>query len=300
MKQEHSYNIMSSRLNIDSNNNCWNIQGNVFTIPSRQEKNEEIEEHEGVINGAFLTVNRYLNEKTIIGVTGLYSNHNIQYNKNIKYIFDKIDCKIFSLSLNGRYYPRQNVFTQGIISFIQYDGKTECILNQYHSEINGQSYYCDFMLGCTLYPVKHSTKLILSPAVGIICKNASHKFFDDTTVCDAKHYVLDSRVGAAIKYTIDNKKYTIDNKNILTIFELYTFIHSNLFTNRSDIKLEDFPSANSSAINIKPAKLPASLTQVGGAVTIWHSKIGFEVSYSAYLAEKYIAHVGAVSIKANF
>lgn len=288
--------IISSGSNICSSNNGWNIQGNIFTSKISQEENKELKKHDAGINGAFITVNKYVNENTIIGATGLYSNFNIQYDENIKHILNKTDCKTFSLSLNARYYPQHNVFSQGIIGFITYDGKTEYVTNQPSSEINGKGYYCDFMLGGHLNPAKHNLKLTLSPIVGIRYNkfnNSSHKLFDGTNVSDADHHMLEGRVGGTIKYVIDNK-------NILIVPEVYAFIHSNLYTNSSDIKLEYTASSDSDTVDIKAAKIHTLFGQLGGTVTIYRSQIGFGASYSAYFAEKYIAHVGSLNIKANF
>ncbi|SPR13699.1 membrane protein [Orientia tsutsugamushi] len=289
-------NIISSGSNICSSNNGWNVQGNIFTSKISKEENKELKKHDAGINGAFIIVNKYVNENTIIGATGLYSNLNIQYDENIKHILNKTDCKTFSLSLNARYYPQHNVFTQGIIGFITYDGKTEYVANQPSSEINGKGYYGDFMLGGHLNPVKHNLKLTLSPIVGIRynkVNNSSHKLFDGTNVSDADHHMLEGRVGATIKYVIDNK-------NISIIPEVYAFIHSNLYTNSSDIKLEYTPSSDSGIVDIKEAKIHTLFGQLGGTVTIYRGQIGFGASYSAYFAEKYIAHVGSLNIKANF
>lgn len=289
-------NIISSGSNICSSNNGWNIQGNIFTSKISQEENKELKKHDAGINGAFITVNKYVNENTIIGATGLYSNFNIQYDENIKHILNKTDCKTFSLSLNARYYPQHNVFSQGIIGFITYDGKTEYVTNQPSSEINGKGYYCDFMLGGHLNPAKHNLKLTLSPIVGIRYNkfnNSSHKLFDGTNVSDADHHMLEGRVGGTIKYVIDNK-------NILIVPEVYAFIHSNLYTNSSDIKLEYTASSDSDTVDIKAAKIHTLFGQLGGTVTIYRGQIGFGASYSAYFAEKYIAHVGSLNIKANF
>lgn len=295
-KESDLSDIVSSGSNICSSNNGWNVQGNIFTSKISQEENKELKKHDARINGAFITVNKYVNENTIIGATGLYSNLNIQYDENIKHILNKTDCKTFSLSLNARYYPQHNVFTQGIIGFITYDGKTEYVANQPSSEINGKGYYGDFMLGGHLNPVKHNLKLTLSPIVGIRYNkfnNSSHKLFDGTNVSDADHHMLEGRVGATIKYVIDNK-------NISIIPEVYAFIHSNLYTNSSDIKLEYPPSSDSGTVDIKAAKIHTLFGQFGGTVTIYRGQIGFGASYSAYFAEKYIAHVGSLNIKANF
>ncbi|KJV75804.1 autotransporter outer membrane beta-barrel domain-containing protein [Orientia tsutsugamushi] len=292
----HNNNIISSGSNICSSNNGWNVQGNIFTSKISKEDNKELKKYDAGINGAFITVNKYVNENTIIGATGLYSNLNIQYDESIKHILNKTDCKTFSLSLNARYYPQHNVFTQGIIGFIMYDGKTEYVANQPSSEINGKGYYGDFMLGCHLNPAKHNLKLTLSPIVGIRynkVNNSSHKLFDGTNVSDADHHILEGRVGATIKYVIDNK-------NISIIPEVYAFIHRNLCTNSNDIKLEYAPSSDSGTVDIKPAKIHTLFGQLGGTVTIYRGQIGFGVSYSAYFAEKYIAHVGSLNIKANF
>lgn len=289
-------NIISSGSNICSSNNGWNIQGNIFTSKISQEENKELKKHDAGINGAFITVNKYVNENTIIGAAGLYSNFNIQYDENIKHILNKTDCKTFSLSLNARYYPQHNVFSQGIIGFITYDGKTEYVANQPSSEINGKGYYWDFMLGGHLNPAKHNLKLTFSPIVGIRYNkfnNSSHKLFDGTNVSDVDHHMLEGRVGGAIKYVIDNK-------NILIVPEVYAFIHSNLYTNSSDIKLEYTASSDSDTVDIKAAKIHALFGQFGGTVTIYRGQIGFGASYSAYFAEKYIAHVGSLNIKANF
>lgn len=294
--QSSLHNIISSGSNICSSNNGWNIQGNIFTSKISQEENKELKKHDAGINGAFITVNKYVNENTIIGATGLYSNFNIQYDENIKHILNKTDCKTFSLSLNARYYPQHNVFSQGIIGFITYDGKTEYVTNQPSSEINGKGYYWDFVLGGHFNPVKRNLKLTLSPIVGIRYNkfnNSSHKLFDGTNVSDADHHMLEGRVGGTIKYVIDNK-------NILIVPEVYAFIHSNLYTNSSDIKLEYTASSDSDTVDIKAAKIHTLFGQLGGTVTIYRGQIGFGASYSAYFAEKYIAHVGSLNIKANF
>nr|QPA36600.1 surface cell antigen B [Orientia tsutsugamushi] len=294
--QGNQTNIISSGSNICSSNNGWNIQGNIFTSKSSQEENEELKKYDAGINGVFITVNKYVNENTIVGATGLYSNLNIQYDENIKHIFNKTDCKTFSLSLNGRYYPQDNVFTQGIIGFITYDGKTEYIANKPSSEISGKGYYVDFMLGGDLNSIAYNPKLTVSPIVGIRYNkfnNSSYKLFNDVNVSDAEHYILEARAGGTVKYVIDNK-------NISIIPEVYAFIHSNLPTNSSNIKLEYVASSNSSTVDIKPAKMHTLFGQLGGTVTIYRGPIRFGASYSAYFAEKYIAHVGSLNIKANF
>ncbi|KJV57261.1 outer membrane autotransporter barrel domain protein [Orientia chuto str. Dubai] len=292
-KQNQSSNIISSGSNINSNNG-WNIQGNIFTANINQESNEEIKKYKTGINGILFTVNKYLNKKAIIGVTGLYSNLNIQYDESINHILNKTDCNAFSLSLNGRYYPQQNIFTQGILGFIKYDGKTEYVASQPSSEINGNGYYGDFMLGWDLHP--YSSKLTLSPIVGIrysTLKNASYKLFDGTTVGNAEHYLLEGRIGATIKYIINNKSISI-------MPELHAIVHRNLYTNSSNLKLEYPLLANSGIVDIKTASMPKLLGQLGGALTMQSGKIGFGLSYSAYLAANYIAHVGSINIKANF
>lgn len=285
--QNQSPKIISSGSNI-YNSNGWSIDGNVFCGKTKKTEHKEIKGYNTDISGAFITVNKYLNKKVVIGVTGLYSNLDITYDQNV--ILNKTNCKVYSLSLNGRYYPRQDIFMQSIVGLIKYDGTTRYYATvQPSSNINGKGWYGDFMLAGNVYPLKHNSKLTFSPIVGIAYTNSSHAF--ETTIEDIDYNILTSRAGITIKYVIDNI-----NNNMSIVPEFHAFIHNLLC-----IKSKQLEYANSSNISdIIAEQIPKSLRQLGVAVTIWHGKVGIGVSYNAYLANEYISHIGSANIKASF
>ncbi|WP_342638152.1 autotransporter domain-containing protein [Orientia tsutsugamushi] len=279
--QNQSPKIISSGSNI-YNSNGWNIDGNVFCGKTKKTEHKEIQGYSTDISGAFITVNKYLNKKVVIGVTGLYSNLDITYGQNV--ILNETNCKVYSLSLNGRYYPRQDIFMQSIVGLIKYDGTT-----RYHatvqpsSNIDGKGWYGDFMLAGNVYPLKHNSKLTFSPIVGIVYTNSSHAF--ETTIRDIDYNILTGRAGITIKYVIDNI-----NNNMSIVPEFHAFVHRLLCVKSN--KPEYF--------NSFAEQIPQSLGQLGVGVTVWHGKVGIGISYSAYLANEYISHIGSANIKASF
>lgn len=279
--QNQSPKIISSGSNI-YNSNGWNIDGNVFCGKTKKTEHKEIQGYSTDISGAFITVNKYLNKKVVIGVTGLYSNLDITYGQNV--ILNKTNCKVYSLSLNGRYYPRQDIFMQSIVGLIKYDGTT-----RYHatvqpsSNIDGQGWYGDFMLAGNVYPLKHNSKLTFSPIVGIVYTNSSHAF--ETTIRDIDYNILTGRAGITIKYVIDNI-----NNNMSIVPEFHAFIH----------RLLCVKSNKPEYVSSFAEQIPQSLGQLGVGVTVWHGKVGIGISYSAYLANEYISHIGSANIKASF
>ncbi|QES96020.1 autotransporter domain-containing protein [Orientia tsutsugamushi] len=279
--QNQSPKIISSGSNI-YNSNGWNIDGNVFCGKTKKTEHKEIQGYSTDISGAFITVNKYLNKKVVIGVTGLYSNLDITYGQNV--ILNETNCKVYSLSLNGRYYPRQDIFMQSIVGLIKYDGTT-----RYHatvqpsSNIDGKGWYGDFMLAGNVYPLKHNSKLTFSPIVGIVYTNSSHAF--ETTIRDIDYNILTGRAGITIKYVIDNI-----NNNMSIVPEFHAFIH----------RLLCVKSNKPEYVNSFSEQIPQSLGQLGVGVTVWHGKVGIGISYSAYLANEYISHIGSANIKASF
>lgn len=290
--QNQSPKIISSGSNIYSGN-VWSIDGNVFCGKTKKTEHKEIKGYSTDISGAFITVNKYLNNKVVIGVTGLYSNLDITYGQNV--ILNKTNCKVYSLSLNGRYYPRQDIFMQSIVGLIKYDGTTRYYATvQPSSNIDGKGWYGDFMLAGNVYPLKNNSKLTFSPIVGIMYTNSSHAF--ETTIGNIDHNIyidhniLTGRAGITIKYVINNI-----NNNMSIVPEFHAFIHHLLC-----VKSKQLEYANSSNISDIAEQIPKSLGQLGVAVTIWHGKVGIGVSYNAYLANEYISHIGSVNIKASF
>ncbi|WP_232489015.1 autotransporter outer membrane beta-barrel domain-containing protein [Orientia tsutsugamushi] len=284
--QNQSPKIISSGSNI-YNSNGWSIDGNVFCGKTKKTEHKEIKGYNTDISGAFITVNKYLNKKVVIGVTGLYSNLDITYDQNV--ILNKTNCKVYSLSLNGRYYPRQDIFMQSIVGLIKYDGTTRYYATvQPSSNINGKGWYGDFMLAVNVYPLKNNSKLTCSPIVGIAYTNSSHAF--ETTIEDIDYNILTGRAGITIKYVIDNI-----NNNMSIVPEFHAFIHHLL-----SVKSKQLEYANSSNISDIDEQIPKSFGQLGVAVTIWHGKVGVGVSYNAYLANEYISHIGSVNMKASF
>ncbi|WP_231840754.1 autotransporter outer membrane beta-barrel domain-containing protein [Orientia tsutsugamushi] len=279
--QNQSPKIISSGSNI-YNSNGWNIDGNVFCGKTKKTEHKEIQGYSTDISGAFITVNKYLNKKVVIGVTGLYSNLDIKYGQNV--ILNKTNCKVYSLSLNGRYYPRQDIFMQSIVGVIKYDGTTRYYATvQPSSNIDGKGWYGDFMLAGNVYPLKHNSKLTFSPIVGIVYTNSSHAF--ETTIRDIDYNILTGRAGITIKYVIDNI-----NNNMSIVPEFHAFIH----------RLLCVKSNKPEYVNSFAEQIPQSLGQLGVGVTVWHGKVGIGISYSAYLANEYISHIGSANIKASF
>ncbi|KJV53040.1 autotransporter beta-domain protein [Orientia tsutsugamushi str. Gilliam] len=280
--QNQSPKIISSGSNI-YNSNGWNIDGNVFCGKTKKIEHKEIQGYSTDISGAFITVNKYLNKKVVIGVTGLYSNLDITYGQNV--ILNKTNCKVYSLSLNGRYYPRQDIFMQSIVGLIKYDGTTRYYADvQPSSNIDGKGWYGDFMLAGNVYPLKHNSKLTFSPIVGIVYTNSSHAF--ETTIRDIDYNILTGRAGITIKYVIDNI-----NNNMSIVPEFHAFIHRLLCVKSNQLEYVNSDIAE---------QIPQSLGQLGVGVTVWHGKVGIGISYSAYLANEYISHIGSANIKASF
>ncbi|KJW07076.1 autotransporter beta-domain protein [Orientia tsutsugamushi str. UT144] len=279
--QNQSPKIISSGSNI-YNSNGWNIDGNVFCGKTKKTEHKEIQGYSTDISGAFITVNKYLNKKVVIGVTGLYSNLDITYGQNV--ILNETNCKVYSLSLNGRYYPQQDIFMQSIVGLIKYDGTTRYYAPvQPSSNIDGKGWYGDFMLAGNVYPLKHNSKLTFSPIVGIVYTNSSHAF--ETTIRDIDYNILTGRAGITIKYVIDNI-----NNNMSIVPEFHAFIH----------RLLCVKSNKPEYVNSFAEQIPQSLGQLGAGVTVWHGKVGIGISYSAYLANEYISHIGSANIKASF
>ncbi|WP_371223190.1 autotransporter outer membrane beta-barrel domain-containing protein [Orientia tsutsugamushi] len=294
MCQNHR-NIISSGSNIN-NNTSWSIQGKIFSTAINPNESTENNKYNLKSNGIFVTSNKYLTEKIIIGITGLYANSAINYDQSV---LTATDCTTYSLSLNGRYYLQRNIFIQGITGFINYDGKNK-YTTQSSSKISGESYYGDFMLGCDLHHT--NSQLILSPIVGIRYNriyNSSYKLFDDITIGSMNHNTLVGSVGFSTKYTINNI-----SKNISVIPEFQALIHTNLYTNSSNnIMLEYANSINYSDVdNAKPISIDTKpICQLGAAITLLlTNKIELGGSYNIYFAEKYIVKVSTISMKANF
>ncbi|KJV75863.1 ScaD autotransporter protein [Orientia tsutsugamushi] len=294
MCQNHR-NIISSGSNIN-NNTSWSIQGKIFSTAINPNESTENNKYNLKSNGIFVTSNKYLTEKIIIGITGLYANSAINYDQSV---LTATDCTTYSLSLNGRYYLQRNIFIQGITGFINYDGKNK-YTTQSSSKISGESYYGDFMLGCDLYHT--NSQLILSPIVGIRYNriyNSSYELFDDITIGSMNHNTLVGSVGFSTKYTINNI-----SKNISVRPEFQALIHTNLYTNSSNnIMLEYANSINYSDVdNAKPISIDTKpICQLGAAITLLlTNKIELGGSYNIYFAEKYIVKVSTISMKANF
>nr|WP_231103131.1 autotransporter outer membrane beta-barrel domain-containing protein [Orientia tsutsugamushi] len=276
--QNQSPKIISSGSNI-YNSNGWNIDGNVFCGKTKKTEHKEITGYSTDISGAFITVNKYLNKKVVIGVTGLYSNLDIKYGQNV--ILNETNCKVYSLSLNGRYYPRQDIFMQSIVGLIKYDGTTRYYAPvQPSSNIDDKGWYGDFMLAGNVYPLKHNSKLTFSPIVGIVYAN----------IGNIDYNILKGRAGITIKYVIDNI-----NNNMSIVPEFHAFIHRLLC-----VKSKPLEYVNSSNNLDIAEQIPQSLGQLGAGVTVWHGKVGIGISYSAYLANEYISHIGSANIKASF
>ncbi|WP_342638165.1 autotransporter outer membrane beta-barrel domain-containing protein [Orientia tsutsugamushi] len=294
MCQNHR-NIISSGSNIN-NNTSWSIQGKIFSAAINPNESTENNKYNLKSNGIFVTSNKYLTEKIIIGITGLYANSAINYDQSV---LTATDCTTYSLSLNGRYYLQRNIFIQGITGFINYDGKNK-YTTQSSSKISGESYYGDFMLGCDLHHT--NSQLILSPIVGIRYNriyNSSYELFDDITIGSMNHNTLVGSVGFSTKYTINNI-----SKNISVRPEFQALIHTNLYTNSSNnIMLEHANSINYSDVdNAKPISIDTKpICQLGAAITLLlTNKIELGGSYNIYFAEKYIVKVSTISMKANF
>lgn len=294
MCQNHR-NIISSGSNIN-NNTSWSIQGKIFSTAINPNESTENNKYNLKSNGIFVTSNKYLTEKIIIGITGLYANSAINYDQSV---LTATDCTIYSLSLNGRYYLQRNIFIQGITGFINYDGKNK-YTTQSSSKISGESYYGDFMLGCDLHHT--NSQLILSPIVGIRYNriyNSSYELFDDITIGSMNHNTLVGSVGFSTKYTINNI-----SKNISVRPEFQALIHTNLYTNSSNnIMLKHANSINYSDVdNAKPISIDTKpICQLGAAITLLlTNKIELGGSYNIYFAEKYIVKVSTISMKANF
>ncbi|BAG41199.1 putative cell surface antigen [Orientia tsutsugamushi str. Ikeda] len=294
MCQNHR-NIISSGSNIN-NNTSWSIQGKIFSTAINPNEYTENNKYNLKSTGIFVTSNKYLTEKIIIGITGLYANSAINYDQSV---LTATDCTTYSLSLNGRYYLQRNIFIQGITGFINYDGKNK-YTTQSSSKISGESYYGDFMLGCDLHHT--NSQLILSPIVGIRYNriyNSSYKLFDDITIGSMNHNTLVGSVGFSTKYTINNI-----SKNISVRPEFQALIHTNLYTNSSNnIMLEYANSINYSDVdNAKPISIDTKpICQLGAAITLLlTNKIELGGSYNIYFAEKYIVKVSTISMKANF
>ncbi|QES96034.1 autotransporter domain-containing protein [Orientia tsutsugamushi] len=294
MCQNHR-NIISSGSNIN-NNTSWSIQGKIFSTAINPNESTENNKYNLKSNGIFVTSNKYLTEKIIIGITGLYANSAINYDQSV---LTATDCTTYSLSLNGRYYLQRNIFIQGITGFINYDGKNK-YTTQSSSKISGESYYGDFMLGCDLHHT--NSQLILSPIVGIRYNriyNSSYELFDDITIGSMNHNTLVGSVGFSTKYTINNI-----SKNISVKPEFQALIHTNLYTNSSNnIMLEHANSINYSDVdNAKPISIDTKpICQLGAAITLLlTNKIELGGSYNIYFAEKYIVKVSTISMKANF
>ncbi|KJV55925.1 autotransporter outer membrane beta-barrel domain-containing protein [Orientia tsutsugamushi] len=294
MCQNHQ-NIISSGSNIN-NNTGWSIQGKIFSTAINPNDSTENNKYNLKSNGIFVTSNKYLTEKIIIGITGLYANSAINYDQSV---LTATDCTTYSLSLNGRYYLQRNIFIQGITGFINYDGKNK-YTTQSSSKISGESYYGDFMLGCDLHHT--NSQLILSPIVGIRYNriyNSSYELFDDITIGSMNHNTLVGSVGFSTKYTINNI-----SKNISVRPEFQALIHTNLYTNSSNnIMLEHANSINYSDVdNAKPISIDTKpICQLGAAITLLlTNKIELGGSYNIYFAEKYIVKVSTISMKANF
>ncbi|WP_252831218.1 autotransporter outer membrane beta-barrel domain-containing protein [Orientia tsutsugamushi] len=294
MCQNHR-NIISSGSNIN-NNTSWSIQGKIFSTAINPNESTENNKYNLKSNGIFVTSNKYLTEKIIIGITGLYANSAINYDQSV---LTATDCTTYSLSLNGRYYLQRNIFIQGITGFINYDGKNK-YTTQSSSKISGKSYYGDFMLGCDFYHT--NSQLILSPIVGIRYNriyNSSYELFDDITIGSMNHNTLVGSVGFSTKYTINNI-----SKNISVRPEFQALIHTNLYTNSSNnIMLEYANSINYSDVdNAKPISIDTKpICQLGAAITLLlTNKIELGGSYNIYFAEKYIVKVSTISMKANF
>ncbi|KJV93313.1 autotransporter beta-domain protein [Orientia tsutsugamushi str. UT76] len=294
MSQNHR-NIISSGSNIN-NNTSWSIQGKIFSTAINPNESTENNKYNLKSNGIFVTSNKYLTEKIIIGITGLYANSAINYDQSV---LTATDCTTYSLSLNGRYYLQRNIFIQGITGFINYDGKNK-YTTQSSSKISGESYYGDFMLGCDLHHT--NSQLILSPIVGIRYNriyNSSYELFDDITIGSMNHNTLVGSVGFSTKYTINNI-----SKNISVRPEFQALIHTNLYTNSSNnIMLEHANSINYSDVdNAKPISIDTKpICQLGAAITLLlTNKIELGGSYNIYFAEKYIVKVSTISMKANF
>ncbi|SPR07445.1 autotransporter domain-containing protein [Orientia tsutsugamushi] len=294
MCQNHR-NIISSGSNIN-NNTSWSIQGKIFSTAINPNESTENNKYNLKSNGIFVTSNKYLTEKIIIGITGLYANSAINYDQSV---LTATDCTTYSLSLNGRYYLQRNIFIQGITGFINYDGKNK-YTTQSSSKISGESYYGDFMLGCDLHHT--NSQLILSPIVGIRYNriyNSSYELFDDITIGSMNHNTLVGSVGFSTKYTINNI-----SKNISVRPEFQALIHTNLYTNSSNnIMLEYANSINYSDVdNAKPISIDTKpICQLGAAITLLlTNKIELGGSYNIYFAEKYIVKVSTISMKANF
>ncbi|KJV57109.1 autotransporter beta-domain protein [Orientia chuto str. Dubai] len=279
--------MISSGSNIS---NCWNIDGNIFfgKVQQKGEKN-----YNTSINGAFITVNKYLSEKVIIGATGLYS--------NLDFIHDQSSAttsNAYLFSLNSKYLPQQNVFIQGILGVIKYDS-----IIRYYDTVqpsDSMGYYSDCMLGGNLYPLKqHHQKIIVSPVVGIMytnLKDYSHTFFNKFIIGDRSHDILTGRAGIMIKYAIENNNMSI-------VPEFYSYIHRLLYTNSSNMQLKyDDDTMPQIFIVSEPAKqMPELLYQLGGAITIWSNQIGLGVSGNIYLSkEEYISYIGSIYFKARF
>ncbi|WP_231965919.1 autotransporter outer membrane beta-barrel domain-containing protein [Orientia tsutsugamushi] len=294
MCQNHQ-NIISSGSNIN-NNTSWSIQGKIFSTAINPNESTENNKYNLKSNGIFVTSNKYLTEKIIIGITGLYANSAINYDQSV---LTATDCTTYSLSLNGRYYLQRNIFIQGITGFINYDGKNK-YTTQSSSKISGESYYGDFMLGCDLHHT--NSQLILSPIVGIRYNriyNSSYELFDDITIGSMNHNTLVGSVGFSTKYTINNI-----SKNISVRPEFQALIHTNLYTNSSNnIMLKHANSINYSDVdNAKPISIDTKpICQLGAAITLLlTNKIELGGSYNIYFAEKYIVKVSTISMKANF
>ncbi|KJV54094.1 autotransporter beta-domain protein [Orientia tsutsugamushi str. Gilliam] len=294
MCQNHR-NIISSGSNIN-NNTSWSIQGKIFSTSINPNESTENNKYNLKSNGIFVTSNKYLTEKIIIGITGLYANSAINYDQSV---LTATDCTTYSLSLNGRYYLQRNIFIQGITGFINYDGKNK-YTTQSSSKISGVSYYGDFMLGCDLHHT--NSQLILSPIVGIRYNriyNSSYELFDDITIGSMNHNTLAGSLGFSTKYTINNI-----SKNISVIPEFQALIHTNLYTNSSNnIMLEYANSINYNDVdNAKPISIDTKpVCQLGAAITLLlTNKIELGGSYNVYFAEKYIVKVSTISMKANF
>ncbi|WP_371218815.1 autotransporter outer membrane beta-barrel domain-containing protein [Orientia tsutsugamushi] len=294
MCQNHR-NIISSGSNIN-NNTSWSIQGKIFSTAINPNEYTENNKYNLKSTGIFVTSNKYLTEKIIIGITGLYANSAINYDQSV---LTATDCTTYSLSLNGRYYLQRNIFIQGITGFINYDGKNK-YTTQSSSKISGKSYYGDFMLGCDLHHT--NSQLILSPIVGIRYNriyNSSYELFDDITIGSMNHNTLVGSVGFSTKYTINNI-----SKNISVRPEFQALIHTNLYTNSSNnIMLEYANSINYSDVdNAKPISIDTKpICQLGAAITLLlTNKIELGGSYNIYFAEKYIVKVSTISMKANF
>lgn len=263
MIKKHCH-ITSSGSNIDK---YWNVWVKPSFINTHQQEYGKIQEHSAIVNGILVGVNKYLNDRIAIGIIASYLKLDAQYASNV---LRKTKCRVYSLYLGSRYYFQKNLFTQGIIGFVNYDGKNKYqhIYKQPSAKIDNISYYGNLMIG---YHFTNQRQLNLEPSIGISCI-----YFDMKSYKPSNDKILESVIGATIKYPII---YNISNATEI-VTELSGFINYNILDNY------DY--------------MYKTYYQLGAKININYDMIRLAVSYNAYLTEKYIAHAGTIHIGTNF